>query len=275
MFDLMIAIVISAGGAWAGTLMAPIVGHPAWSMALGLLLAMGFYLVFTPLLYRRLRMPPLNLPRCPQCRDANRHFWIGRISWPRAEMMCAICGRISELWFEAPETPQISREMPSFLLVWPQSWGRWRALSSRNWFQHRQVEAYRKKFAIAPLGRWNSALDYGPFSHDVWEFQPDGTGKIFEHSGSGDNVQFFQWQPHAERAIRYRITWDEQEAEQDDTPDDAINWRILVYDFKIIEHYAPLVVMFEVPERETFKFGMTMEYLQFEGDIEDASIEVS
>ena len=82
------------------------------------------------------------------------------------------------------------------------------------------MEYYREKFKHAPLGRWNTAFDFGPWPTDAWEFHADGTGKIFGYAGSGDRVTNFEWQEHAERTIRFRETGQVEPPEIRDKEDD-------------------------------------------------------
>jgi hypothetical protein len=76
----------------------------------------------------------------------------------------------------------------------------------------------------------------------------------------------------SECTIEFRTTdWSESDDEGRESKkdeDETMDWVTIVYDFKLIKHYTPIVVMFEVSERETFKFWITMDYLQFEGDIQ-------
>jgi hypothetical protein len=131
------------------------------------------------------------------------------------------------------------------------------------------LDQYRLLFKAAPLGRWRSAVDFGPFRVDVWEFRADGTGAIFEDSGRGGDVVRFEWRPQGDCTIWFREVAREYAdprvaaavAEENEEPDE---WRSLAYDFKVVGGYTPSIVMFEMPENEMFKFGMTMEYLQFD-----------
>ena len=137
-----------------------------------------------------------------------------------------------------------------------------------------RVQAYREKFKYAPLGRWISFVEFGPFPTDSWEFYADNTGKLYEYSGSGEHITFFEWQVATERTIKFRIV-DQDVSEKGaaeasfdckDSSDknELMDWVTIAYDFKVIEHYVPIVVMFQVPEDDTFKFWMTTDYLQFE-----------
>lgn len=131
----------------------------------------------------------------------------------------------------------------------------------------KSVEQYRERFKRAPLGQWSSVSDFGPFPTDTWEFYANGSGKMYQHSGSGDSLALFEWREVSERTIKFRVTgW----VESDDDGEEPVeseateaDWCTLTYDFKLIERYTPIVVMFQVPEKENFKFWMTLEYLQF------------
>ena len=136
------------------------------------------------------------------------------------------------------------------------------------------VDGYRQRFRNAPVGRWNSSIEFGPWPTDVWEFYENGAGKIIQGLSSRDNVMLFEWQPEAEFTIKFRITdwgipWDDEVPEEnsDTNEDEPMSWCFIVYDFKTIEHYSSIVVMYQVPEAEVCKFWLTMGYLQFEGDV--------
>lgn len=136
------------------------------------------------------------------------------------------------------------------------------------------VEEFRERFRAAPLGRWVSEVEFGPFAVDMWEFYRDGSGKRVERSGSGGGTALFEWQPHAERVIRFReVQWqgEGEEPSQDDAEDEddePIRWRDLAYDFKELPGVLPRIVMFEAPEHPTWKFSYTLSYLRFEGELE-------
>jgi hypothetical protein len=193
-------------------------------------------------------------------------------------------------WFKERQSEKKAQRFADALMAMDQetrvafvktSMNKWR---EKEGIPDNTIEAYREKFKVAPLGHWTTSLDSGPWPTDTWEFYADGTGKIFQESAFGDNEMLFEWQPKAERTIKFRIL-EEEDAENeneattvshdepetlkaDPTDPPQEYWRTLVYDFKLIDYYVPTPVLFEVPENETFKFGMTTDYLFFGRDIQ-------
>lgn len=103
-------------------------------LPLGLLFGTVTYLVLSPPLYRRFRMRPMWFPKCPTCKDKNRWFYFTKPKpdWPRDLSICSGCRADVELWYESPKDADVSSTTPSFELLWPQSWGRWRAIVRRS-----------------------------------------------------------------------------------------------------------------------------------------------
>ena len=134
LFDLLIGIVVSTAGFLVGSFLARLASVEQFALLLGLPLALSAYLLITPLIYQRLHLRPLLLPRCPHCKDKNRHFWFeqSKADWPRDVIICGICKTPLELWYEPPHDANVSASMSSFQLIWPQSWGRWRVISHRD-----------------------------------------------------------------------------------------------------------------------------------------------
>ena len=123
-----------------GTFMAQAICHVfgfamTESIGIGLSIIAGLviYLAATPIIYQRLHMRPLWYPLCPTCRDKNR-FWgfeTAKPSWPRENVRCFTCGTILELWYgQVPNDSESLGQTPTFLLTWPQSFGRWRRIDS-------------------------------------------------------------------------------------------------------------------------------------------------
>jgi len=129
------------------------------------------------------------------------------------------------------------------------------------------VDESGDKFRVAPLGRWRSAVEFGPLAVEVWEFYRDGSGKIEEHSGAGVNVVLFKWRPQSERAIGF-CEVERREARGEAEEGEPDEWMSVAYDFKVLPGPGAQVVMFEVPEDEVLKFVWTLDYLRFEGDLE-------
>jgi len=97
--------------------------------------AIVVHFIVTPLIYRRFHLRPMIVPRCPYCRDKNRWFYYEKqkVQWPMDIIICASCGMALELWYDLPNAAHISETLPSFRLLWPQSWGgRWRIISLGN-----------------------------------------------------------------------------------------------------------------------------------------------
>jgi len=99
-------------------------------IVLGIAAGVTIYLTTTPMIYQRLRMRPLWYPLCPTCRDKNRlwQFESAKPKWPREKVRCSCCGTELELWYGAKTADPYSSGTPTFILVWPQSFGRWQRL---------------------------------------------------------------------------------------------------------------------------------------------------
>lgn len=127
--DLLFAIACSSIGAAPAE---AIMSHAdmGWrsELAAGIVAGAGVYLILSSFVYRRFRLFPLLLPRCPICRDANRHYFTVARRWPRETVMCAICQATIELCVATDREPEAS-DRPRFQLLWPYSFGgRWRRL---------------------------------------------------------------------------------------------------------------------------------------------------
>jgi hypothetical protein len=100
-------------------------------IALGIVAGLAVYLIATPIIYQRLQMRPLWYPLCPTCRDKNR-FWAfeaAKPNWPRENVRCFTCGTTLELWYGPVTNGSESLiRIPTFALIWPQSFGRWRRI---------------------------------------------------------------------------------------------------------------------------------------------------
>jgi hypothetical protein len=97
---------------------------------LGVPVGIIFFLILTPPLYQRLRLLPLFLPVCPHCKLRPGSYRILESVYPKALVACGRCERTSELWWRKPAISDVSKTMPSLLLSWPHSVGRWRQISS-------------------------------------------------------------------------------------------------------------------------------------------------
>src|SRR5258708_4870063 len=134
--DLLIAIAAVLFGMFATEGIYYALGFPVTRLspmgtALGIVAGVALYLVATPVTYQRLQMRPMWYPLCPTCRDKNR-FWAfeaAKPSWPRENVCCFTCGTTLKLWYgPGPNDSESSINAPTFALIWPQSFGRWRRI---------------------------------------------------------------------------------------------------------------------------------------------------
>lgn len=83
-------------------------------------------LLFAWPVMRRLHCRPLMLPKCPYCRRLPRSYQASGREWPRVVLVCADCGRPTEIWMaRAVDAARRARGMPSLRLRWPEFIGRW------------------------------------------------------------------------------------------------------------------------------------------------------
>ncbi|MFN0053811.1 MAG: hypothetical protein ACKV0T_16650 [Planctomycetales bacterium] len=134
--DLFIAILFQVLGcaivvlAWRWLGRAPL-SNLHWQL-FGIALGWVLFLGLSPPIYRRLRLLPLFLPVCPHCKKRPSGYQVGEAHWPRVVVACGNCKQTTELWWSPPSSEEVSKTVPSLLLVWPQSIGLWRVLSRGN-----------------------------------------------------------------------------------------------------------------------------------------------
>lgn len=103
------------------------------------------------------------------------------------------------------------------------------------------IEEYRVRFRIAPLGQWATAQGtFDAVSNDLFTFHPDHTGVIrYGSVFSGEAEVGFEWREKSERAIEVRYT-------DEDETDTTEPWDEIAYDFKTKESdTGGEVVMYE------------------------------
>src|ERR1700722_1231759 len=136
LIDLLIAVACYAFGV-IGTLSvvkrAPFFAHSNSSVLLAfvfaILVSTLIYCVITPPIYRQFRLWPLFLPKCPHCRAPERCYRITESHWPCFIVVCTHCQKSSEQWWRRPSMADVSKTVPSLLLSWPESIGRWRLIN--------------------------------------------------------------------------------------------------------------------------------------------------
>lgn len=133
LIDMLIAVVILASVAVAVSLgvrsaMLPING--AVLLASQVVIGTSVYLVVSSLLYRRLHVRPLLLPKCPLCGDPDRHYLTVSWSWPVERVRCCNCSRDVELHLDTFDESSSEANIPRIKLLWPYSFGgRWRTVN--------------------------------------------------------------------------------------------------------------------------------------------------
>ena len=87
------------------------------------------YVLLTPIIYRIFRLKALWLPKCPNCGSKHRHYiWhIEESIWPREVIYCGTCKQKIILWYSIIKKKE-DTAVPQYLLLWPQSWGRWKRI---------------------------------------------------------------------------------------------------------------------------------------------------
>lgn len=140
LLDLSIAIGVSLPATAFANANGPADASKWTQIALSSLVALVLYLLLTPPIYRRFRMRALWLPRCPECRDQNRHYLFApHFDWPLEVISCPVCDTVIELWYEEPAASR-SKAKYRFRLLWPQSFGRWQRLPDNDCVDGAEIE---------------------------------------------------------------------------------------------------------------------------------------
>jgi len=133
LIDLLIAIACIASGCLAVAGVSYLLGYGHLSEArlqlFGAPVSVIFFFIITPPIYRHFHLLPLFLPVCPHCRRRPGGYRILQSVGPRTLVACGHCGQTIELWWRQPAAAYVSKTMPSLLLGWPHSVGRWRSIS--------------------------------------------------------------------------------------------------------------------------------------------------
>ena len=132
LFDLLVAIavfslgvlIVVAAAHWAGIAKPSIVVVELLGIPFGAVL----YLFITPPIYRRFRLRPLLLPKCPHCQKHDGYH-VEKQQWPKVAGSCLHCSQPVELLWRQPVPEDVSKTTPSLHLVWPESIGRWLLIS--------------------------------------------------------------------------------------------------------------------------------------------------
>ncbi len=92
------------------------------------------HMVLTSIIYRAFKLKAHWLPKCPTCGNKHRHyFWFVEESvWPSEVVYCGNCNQKVVLFYEETSTHGDDSTVPRFLLLWPQSWGRWKRMGEEK-----------------------------------------------------------------------------------------------------------------------------------------------
>jgi len=110
------------GGQW----LAPDLS-PKFRFLAGLLAGTGLYLVLVYPFYRKLRLLPMILPRCPCCAKFQPGFHFFR-NWPRVRLRCPGCHGEFVIWHNGKVGSSETWERPVLVLGWPYAWGTYRRI---------------------------------------------------------------------------------------------------------------------------------------------------
>jgi hypothetical protein len=87
--------------------------------------AVGLYLAVAAPIYRRFRLFPLILPRCPCCGKFQNGFYITH-GWPRVAFLCPTCKGEFIIWLNGKPGDSETWDRPVLALKWPYVFGRYR-----------------------------------------------------------------------------------------------------------------------------------------------------
>jgi len=121
MIDLLFSIGCETVGMIMGLWLAP--SQPASLRLLaGTAIGLVLYLLLVYPFYRRLKLFPMILPRCPCCAQPQLgfHFVNG---WPRVAYRCPTWNGDFVIWLDGKVGASEEWERPVLILKWPYAWG--------------------------------------------------------------------------------------------------------------------------------------------------------
>jgi hypothetical protein len=121
------------------------------------------------------------------------------------------------------------------------------------------IDDYRSRFKTSPCGHWSQAAGtFGGVMDEIWEFNPDRTGKIVEIGpfGSTQGETLFEWKEVADFTIACKVIKWSYEEEEDVTEAELEEWETIRYDFKMSPtDCGSLIGMYQLSEDATFLKG--------------------
>ena len=123
LIDLLIAIFFTTVGTVVTQLLGSI--YPFYLTWIAVpVCAVGLYLAVLAPIYRRFRLFPMILPRCPCCGKFQNGFHFTQ-GWPRVGYRCPTCKGEFVIWHNGKPGDSETWERPVLALKWPYAYGRY------------------------------------------------------------------------------------------------------------------------------------------------------
>lgn len=127
LIDLLIAIFFMTMGTVVVSLLPPRFSCCP-PLAAGLFLGTGLYLAVVAPIYRRFRLFPMILPRCPCCGKLQQGFFFTH-GWPRVIYKCPTCTGEFVIWLNGEPGDTETWDRPVLALKWPYALGRYQRMT--------------------------------------------------------------------------------------------------------------------------------------------------
>ena len=124
LIDLLIAIFFTTLGSVATQLLGRKFPSPLTWIGVPICAA-GLYLAVLPPIYRKFRLFPMILPRCPCCGKFQEGFYFTH-GWPRVAYRCPTCKGEFVIWHNGEPGNDETWDTPVLVLKWPYAFGRYR-----------------------------------------------------------------------------------------------------------------------------------------------------
>ena len=127
LIDLLIAIgIIGICSAWIPFL-APDLPESLQPIA-GLFVGICLYAILICPIYRRFKLFPMLLPRCPCCSKSQMRFQVLHADWPRVAFRCPTCNGEFVIWHNGTPGGRETWDKPVLALKWPYAFGRYKRM---------------------------------------------------------------------------------------------------------------------------------------------------
>jgi hypothetical protein len=123
LIDLLMAIAIIGVGAGVGVILVP--GSPGF--VAGAFIGVCAYLAALCPIYRKFRLLPMILPRCPCCGKFQNGYHFTP-DWPRVTYRCPSCNGAFVIWHNGEPGAEEPWDKPVLALKWPYAFGRFKRM---------------------------------------------------------------------------------------------------------------------------------------------------